>query len=81
MVKELVTVMESVVAAGHVEGLAEAVIMTVDGVREGHAEGVLLATDVTVIVLTTEQPVPPLQILWSKRKSKLKLQRAMKRWS
>jgi hypothetical protein len=48
-VMELVTVIESVVAAGHVDGLAEAVIVTV--------EGVLLATDVTVIVLTTEQPV------------------------
>lgn len=35
MVMELVTVIESVVAAGYVDGLAEAVIVTVDGVKEG----------------------------------------------
>ena len=58
MVMELVTVTESVAAAGHVDGLAAAVIVTVDGVREGHAESVLLGTDVTVIVVTPEQPVP-----------------------
>jgi hypothetical protein len=58
MVMELVTVTESVAAAGHVDGLAEAVVVTVDGVREGHAGSAVLATDVIVIVVTPEQPVP-----------------------